>query len=175
MSADQELRERNQALMNSFDDDLVEYGTTGEEEPEVQQGVMSNISFHSGGDTTSISSTDNGGVYTSYTSSSGLTIENGSSAQTVHVATIVQTKRTAYCWNSECDKENMVHREKSNVDGPYGHHCPCCNKSLRQHPMFGKGKEYDLGDAEKRRNWHRLNPLEKRNEKKRYKKFKEVT
>lgn len=170
MSAEQELRERNQALIDSFGDGLIEHGTVGEEEI-VQSAEVSGVTYFGNGTSTTFNDNDTS-IYTTSSISGSLMTDGGTTS--MHIATIVQTKKTAYCWNPDCDKENMVHREKSNVDGRYGHLCPCCNKSLREHPMYGEGKEYDLGDSKKRRNWNILTPYEKRMEKKRYKRFKEA-
>ena len=44
------------------------------------------------------------------------------------------------CWN--CDAE--IDRTIEEPDGVYGNICPKCGESLRNHPLYGEGKERDL-------------------------------
>jgi len=181
MSAEQELRERNQAIMNAASP---EYGTVNGEEHDVgniQEGSISNVSVtHSAvytGDLI-VGGGSGGSNYTTNSDSNGTTWHDGSTTSHITAHVVMKTKKSGYCWNPECNREEgareLIFREKGNVDGRYGHKCPICNKSLREHPMFGEGNEYDFGDSKKRRNWGLLNTYEKRAEKKRYKKFKEA-
>ncbi len=44
------------------------------------------------------------------------------------------------CW--KCDKE--IDRTIEEEDSVYGHFCPECGESLRNHKTYGEGKERDL-------------------------------
>lgn len=65
-----------------------------------------------------------------------------------------------HCWRIECDRM-PINRHLAPQDGSYGNRCPNCHYSLRQHPFFGLGMEYDKGDPLKWRKWKLLNFFEK--------------
>ena len=48
-----------------------------------------------------------------------------------------------HCWRLECNKFTF-NRNLVAIDGDYGGICPNCGHSLRTHPFFGHGQEYDM-------------------------------
>jgi len=66
---------------------------------------------------------------------------------------------TVHCWN--CSVDNIYRVGKQ--DGQYGHFChnQNCNQTLRNHPFFGEGKEYDKGNDIKWESWKSLSQKQK--------------
>ena len=59
-----------------------------------------------------------------------------------------------HCWGPKCNKSTDM---KPGIgDPPYGFICNRCGYSLRQHPFFGEGCEYDMGDAQRFKTWKAL-------------------
>ena len=64
-----------------------------------------------------------------------------------------------HCWGLECNRATDM---KPGIgDPPYGSICNLCNRSLRQHPFFGEGREYDLGNPQCVNTWRALSNQEK--------------
>lgn len=57
-----------------------------------------------------------------------------------------------HCWNLPC-KSFEFPKNDPDRNRAYGYHCPKCGKSLREHPFFGKGKQFDLGVGRKLGRW----------------------
>jgi hypothetical protein len=65
-----------------------------------------------------------------------------------------------HCWNLTC--RGLEFPRNTVEDKPYGHCCPKCKKSLRTHPFFGKGKQFDLGVGRKIGRWiHKTSAADK--------------
>jgi hypothetical protein len=60
-----------------------------------------------------------------------------------------------HCWRWECHR-TPINRFIALADGAYGNRCPNCQSSLREHPFFGWGMEYDKGDSAKWKKWKLL-------------------
>ena len=54
---------------------------------------------------------------------------------------------TPHCWGPKCNKSTDM--RPGIGDPPYGFICNLCGNSLRQHPFFGEGCEYDIGNAQR--------------------------
>lgn len=61
-----------------------------------------------------------------------------------------------HCWWPNCNKSTDMKIE----DPPYRLICEICGCSLRQHPFFGEGKEYDIGNNQCIDAWKALTKLE---------------
>lgn len=48
-----------------------------------------------------------------------------------------------HCWVKGCGQ--IIERKYNNADSPYGHKCPVCQCSLRNHPKYGMGAIEDKG------------------------------
>ena len=59
-----------------------------------------------------------------------------------------------WCWGLNCHREPIL-IDKKTEDGPYGNKCPICQRTLREHPFFGCGTRYDMGDSNKQFTWNR--------------------
>jgi hypothetical protein len=68
----------------------------------------------------------------------------------------------AYCWAPECNRA-QIDRDRTETDGDYGNFCSFCGNSLRAHPFFGEGTEFDKGDAAKWYIWKNMNPQQQAN------------
>jgi len=69
------------------------------------------------------------------------------------------TIRLIKCWSGGCGQ--LIDRNRTEKDGPYGNRCSFCGNSLRHHPFFGKDKEFDMGDDRKPDLWKRMTGPEK--------------
>jgi len=67
--------------------------------------------------------------------------------------------KLTHCWGATCNSNPI--RMVGITDGPYGHACSLCGKTLRTHPFFGQGNEYDKGDSVKWNAWKSLDAFEK--------------
>jgi len=67
--------------------------------------------------------------------------------------------QTTHCFGAACGK-NTIFRI-GHMEGPYGHACGDCGKTLREHPFFGEFQEYDKGDLHKWAIWKSLTNMQK--------------
>ena len=64
-----------------------------------------------------------------------------------------------HCWGANCNRATDM---KPGIgDPPYGFICNICGNSLRRHPFFGEGREYDHGNPECVLAWRALGKHEK--------------
>ena len=59
-----------------------------------------------------------------------------------------------HCWGANCNKSTDMNPGIG--DPPYGFVCKLCGNSLRQHPFFGEGCEYDRGNTHRVSAWRAL-------------------
>ena len=64
-----------------------------------------------------------------------------------------------HCWNLDCKKSTDM--KPGLGDPPYRFICNLCGQSLRQHPFFGEGQEYDRGNGNCFIAWKHLSKQEK--------------
>jgi len=63
------------------------------------------------------------------------------------LAEILSQPETSHCWTCNGKGKHcpgLVERTEETADGPYGHFCPKCGRSLRHHPVYGEGMPKDL-------------------------------
>jgi len=82
-----------------------------------------------------------------YFTEEGLPIPQGSISEPRH------------CWGINCDKSTDMYPGIG--DPPYGFVCKKCGQSLRTHPFFGQGRQYDHGNMKCINTWDALSKTEK--------------